>query len=334
MLENVVVLDCSLGYCGAFATMTLANQGAKVYKIQFKGKSSVLETEGLPFRGGHTHFHAYHHNKEIILIDLEREADRKKWEELVLQSHILIEDFQEDMLFTCETISAFKKNLVYAHIEGIEGEALQASSGLMDMTGFSDKEPTKVGGHMIENFCGIALANKVMAGYLQSLWKNIGVHIHFSLHTIVLSIMESPILFETMLGISSTRCGNGDSATLVPYDVYACKDGYFSAGLASDSGWDRYCEAVERLDLLENELFQTNELRCKYYDDVTKEISPFFLSKTRAELAEIFAIKKIPNAPVLSVHEAMQTEQIRDRKMLIQMDEGAYSLVGNPIQYE
>ena len=59
-------------------------------------------------------------------------------------------------------------------------------------------------------------------------------------------ILESPILFKEVLDEEITRCGNSD-VTLVPYDVYPCKDGYFSAGLASDSGWDRFCQCIEKL---------------------------------------------------------------------------------------
>lgn len=341
MLDHLNVLDFTVGYCGAFAAMTLGNQGAKVRKIEIHGRPDPLKKVGISLEGTTSRFIAYNGNKELVSLGLENQEEYKKLEEFIQKADVIIENFEEQNFgITYEWAKKLNPTIIFAHISGYGAESdnrhpysletLQAETGLMDMTGFATGEPTKAGGHVIENFCGISLSVAITAAYYSRCIHNVGDYIDFSLYHTVFSLMESPILFQTMLGKDVSRCGNGDPATLVPYDSFPCKDGHFTAGLASDAGWDRFCNAIEMPELIEDERFLTNELRCEKYDLLTSIISTFFQERTKAELTEIFNSFQIPCGAVLTVEEIMEHPQVRDRNMIL--SKGALKILGNPIK--
>ena len=122
---------------------------------------------------------------------------------------------------------------------------------------------------------------------------------------------------------------------MVPYDVYKCADGYFSAGIAADSGWPKFAKAIGMPELMEDPRFITNKDRCKNYIEFTEIVSKFFAPKTRNELANLFVAAGVPNAPVLDIPEVMAHPQILHRKMMVEFEDpgvGKHLAINNPMK--
>lgn len=340
MLKEMFVLDFTKGYCGAFATTALAKQGAKVYKIVDEDDKDFLLDLGVKTEKTSTRFMAYNGNKEVLLVD---KNNKEKLDNFIKKADVIVvnETTSKDIVSYEEVkkvnpnvvfaiVSAFGENYEEFNVQG-SGAIVQAMAGIIDMTGFPGAMPVIPGGNMIENFCGLSLSVEIATAYFNQLMNNIGEYIDFSMYRTLFSIMESPILFSELQELNVSRCGNGDYGTLVPYDVYKCKDGYFSAGLAGETGWDRFCDAMSKPELIEDERFRTNEKRCKNYKEATAIISEFCLSRTREELVEAFTAKNIPNSPVLSIGETMGIGQIKDREMVVPLANG-WLTAGNPVK--
>ncbi|WP_313527559.1 CoA transferase [Anaerotignum sp.] len=340
MLRDMLVLDFTKGYCGAFATSALAVQGAKVHKIIIEDNKDFLLNLGIKAEGSSTRFMAYNGNKEVVIVDKGQEEGLNS---LIKNADVIVvnENINKGFI-SYEKVKEMNPNVVFANISALgenyqkmpyaESSAfVQALAGIVDMTGFPEKAPVMPGANMIENFCGLSLSVAIVTAYYNKLMNNTGENIKFSMYNTVFSIMESPILFSELQNLDVSRCGNGDYGTLVPYDVYECKDGYFSAGLAGETGWDRFCEAIGKPELIEDERFITNEKRCENYKEATAIISEFCLTKTRNELVKVFTTKDIPNSPVLSIGETMQVGQVNDREMVVPLPNG-WLVPGNPVK--
>ena len=73
----------------------------------------------------------------------------------------------------------------------------------------------------------------------------------------IFSMLENAIPNYTMDGVIPTRNGNED-ASIAPFDVFACKDGYVTIGVGNDPMWARLCRVLGREDLVEDPRYLTN----------------------------------------------------------------------------
>lgn len=309
ILDDLLVLDLSESRCGRYAALQLSNYGARVARLStaapdaFRRVSCRFAPEDLP---------GLLEKADVLLADrgtlpqaAEPEALRGRCPRLVI---------------AC------------VREEARGGGALaEAASGMMDMTGFPGGAPTLSGARVSECFAGVSLAFAITAALHNAAEHGEGAFIDFSLYDAFYSLLESPILFRELQEVCPTRCGSADPATLVPYDVFRCADGYFSAGLASDAGWDRFCTVLGMPELIHAPQYDTNEKRCGRYGEITALFAPFFAAHTRAELQERFSAANIPNAPVLSVHEAMAHPQLLARDM-VRIGRDGRARPGTPIK--
>ena len=351
ILEGVTVIDFTQAYSGPFCTMQLADFGARVIKIERRGVGDQSR-EWTPFKNGNSGYYAaINRNKESISLDISKPEGADIIKKMVRDADIVVENFKvgtmAKMGLDYDTLKKENPALIYASISGygqngpLKGLAaydnvIQSVSGIQEMTGFPDGVPTRIGPAIGDNFTGLTMTVGILMAYYNRLNTGKGQYIDVAMLDTMFGILESPILFKEVLDEEITRCGNSD-VTLVPYDVYPCKDGYFSAGLASDSGWDRFCQCIEKPELIKDPRFVDNDARCKNYDIITPVITEFFMTKTKKELADIISAAKIPNAPVSTIPELMQHPQIKARGMLQELDDpgvGTYPAIGNPMKME
>lgn len=350
VLEGVKVVDFTQAYSGPFCTMQLADFGAEVIKIERRGMGDQSR-EWTPIENGHSGYYAaVNRNKKGVALDIATPEGREIVLSLVKDADIVVENFKVGTLdkfgLGYEDMKKVNPEIIFASISGFGqngplkslaayDNVIEAMCGIMEMTGFPDGIPTKVGPAIGDNFTGLTMSLAIVMAYLNKLNTGKGQKIDVAMYDAIFGILESPILFDTVLGETATRTGNGDPATLVPYDVYECKDGYFSAGLASDAGWSNFCEAIGMTELIEDPRFIDNDLRCKNYKEFTEIVSKFFISKSKDELTEIFVEAGIPNAPVLTVPEVMTHPQILARDMMVELEDpgiGKYLAIGNPMK--
>lgn len=350
ILSGVTVIDFTQAYSGPFCTMQLADFGARVIKIERKGIGDQSR-EWTPFKDGHSGYYAaINRNKESLSLDISKKEGADMIRRMVKDADIVVENFKcgtmGKMGLSYEELKAINPTIIYASISGFGqtgplkhlaayDNVVQAMSGIQEMTGFPDGVPTRVGPAIGDNFTGLTMALAIVMAYYHRLNTGQGQYLDVAMFDAIFGILESPILFYQLLGKEVTRCGNNDAATLVPYDVYSCMDGYFSAGLASDAGWDKFCAVIGMPELIDDPRFSSNELRCQNDDRLTPVIAKYFAGKTRAELEEAFTAARIPNAPVLAVPETMAHPQIQAREMLVALDDpgvGKYLAIGNPMK--
>lgn len=352
VLEGVTVIDFTQAYSGPFCTMQLADFGARVIKIE-RTKYGDQSRYWAPINenGDSGYYAAINRGKESITLDIGSPEGLEIAKKLIAKADIMLENFSvgsmEKKGLGYEAIKEINPEIIYGSISGYGqnttwrklpayDNVIQAQTGLMEMTGEADGVPTKVGVSVGDNYTGLEMSLAVALAYYNKLKTGKGQYIDIAMYDILFGIQEGPILTYELEGVKSTRCGNTDP-TLFPYDVYPCKDGYFSPGVAAGSKkeWKAFCEAIEMPELLENERWMSNDNRIEDYDILTPMILPFFAERTKAELTEIFNAHKIPNAPVNTIPELLEDPQLEARDMLIEMEDpgiGKYKATGNPMK--
>ena len=264
VLDGVTVIDFTQTYSGPFCTMQLADFGARVIRIEVKGIDDAARIWPPFSENGESGYYATNNRgKESIALDLKTPEGMEVIKKLIQNADIVVENFKVGKMaqlgLSYADVKKINPEIIYASLTGYGqngpwndqpayDNVIQARSGMMEMTGFPDDVPTKVGPSISDYFGGLNLTLGVVMAYFHKQNTGEGQYIDVAMYDSLFAIMESPILCKDLLNQEATRCGNTDP-TLCPYDVYPCKDGYFSVGLAagSDAEWNRFCIAIDML---------------------------------------------------------------------------------------
>jgi crotonobetainyl-CoA:carnitine CoA-transferase CaiB-like acyl-CoA transferase len=180
-LSGIRVLDLTRVLAGPFCSMILADMGADVIKVEEPGKGDDTRSWP-PFAGGEaTYFLSVNRNKKSITLNLKSPAARKIFGDLVRRSDVVLENFRpgtmEKLGLGYATLAKLNRKLIYCAVSGF-GESgpeagragydliVQAESGVMDITGFADGPPVKMGTSIADLVAGMSAAHGVSLALL------------------------------------------------------------------------------------------------------------------------------------------------------------------------
>lgn len=350
VLDGVTVVDFTQAYSGPYSTMQLADFGARVIKIERRlhGDQSrawmPLNEEG---KSGY--YAVANRGKESMALDLSKPEAVEIIKKLVRTADIVVENFKVGTLkklgMGYEELKKENPEIIYASISGFgqEGEwskyaaydnVIQATCGVMTITGFEDGSPTKIGPAIGDNFTGLTTSLGIIMAYYHKLRTGKGQYLDVSMLDTLFGILERPVLHKTLLDETIGRYGNSES-TYAPYDAYPCEDGYFTLGVTKEEKWIDFCNALSKPELVGDPRFVNNEERIQNRKALNEIIGEFCREKSKAELAAIFDAHDVPNSPVYTVPELIHNDHLKERDMLVEiMDSGIgkYFAMGNPVK--
>jgi crotonobetainyl-CoA:carnitine CoA-transferase CaiB-like acyl-CoA transferase len=122
-LADVFVLDLSRILSGPICTMSLADMGATVVKVEPPPHGDDTRLWGNPFLGGiSTYFLSINRNKQSIGLDLKSPEGREILWKLVDRADVLVENFRPGVLgklgFGAEAVARRNGRLIYCSISG------------------------------------------------------------------------------------------------------------------------------------------------------------------------------------------------------------------------
>ncbi|MDQ5894784.1 MAG: hypothetical protein QG596_1045, partial [Actinomycetota bacterium] len=145
-LEGILVADFSRVLAGPLVTMTLADFGADVVKVEPPGGDETRTwSPPADSRGRATFFLAANRNKRSIELDLKEPGDLELARELVRRADVLVENFRPGTMdrlgLGFEDMSEQNPGLVYCSVSGFGSKGganlpgydplVQAMSGMM-----------------------------------------------------------------------------------------------------------------------------------------------------------------------------------------------------------
>ena len=330
-LTGVRVLDLTRVLAGPFCSMLLGDMGAEVIKIEEPGKGDDTRSWP-PFAGGEaTYFMAVNRNKRSVTLNLKAPEGQGILRALVRKSDVLLENFRpgtmERLGLGCGALTRLNPRLVYCSISGF-GESgpeaaragydliVQAESGVMDLTGFADGPPVKVGNSIADLVAGMSAAHGVTLALLARTRTRRGQKVEIAMLDVMASLLtyQAGIYFGT--GQRPARRGNAHPS-IVPYEVFRAADAFLVLGVANSSLWAKCCGALERPGLARDPRYDTEAKRVQHRDTLIPLLNEILGAKTAAEWVTRFEAAGVPAGRIRSVAEVCESEHLKARGMIV-----------------
>ncbi len=350
-LEGVRVLDLTRVLAGPFCTMMLSDLGAEIIKIEAPGTGDDSRAFG-PFKNGQSlYFVNVNRGKKSVAINLKSDEGRRLLVELAKSCDVIVENYRpgtmEKLGLGWDVLKEANPRLIYAAVSGFGHTGpdsgrpaydilVQAMGGVMSITGWPDTPPTRVGLSMGDITAAVYCAVGVNAALFQREKTGLGQKVDVSMLDCQLSILENALVRYQVDGRSPAPLGTRHP-TITPFQAFHAEDGWFVVAVGNDALWKKFCEAMNRRDLLSDPRFATNGDRTKHYDELMPELERLFAGKVRAEWLAVLEEAGVPSAPVNAVEDVMRDRQLAARNMFVTVRDpkaGRVTIPGNPIKME
>ncbi len=330
-LAGVRVLDLTRVLAGPFCAMLLGDMGAEVVKIEEPGKGDDTRSWP-PFVGGEaTYFMSVNRNKKSVTLNLKAPEGRRILGALVKRSDVLLENFRpgtmEKLGFGYRALAKVNPRLVYCSISGF-GESgpeahragydliVQAESGLMDITGFADGPPVKVGTSIADLVAGMSAAHGVTLALLARARTRRGQKVEIAMLDAMAALLTYQAGIYLATGQRPVRRGNAHPS-IVPYEVFKAADAYLTLGVANNSLWAKCCAALDRPDLARDGRFDTEAKRVQNRDTLIPLLNGILGARTVEEWLKRFEAAGIPAGRIKTVAEVCESEHLKARGMVV-----------------
>jgi CoA:oxalate CoA-transferase len=351
-LDGLKVLDLTHAYNGPFCTTLLADNGAEVIKIEPPAGDQCRTWGPLDGESGESGFFAFlNRNKKGMTLNLKHPKAREIFYDMVKSADVVVENFRhgvaKDMQIDYETLKEINPRIIYAAGSGF-GQygplskrpcydiVAQAMGGIVNLTGFPDSRPTKVGPSIADNVTGIYLCVGVLMALYYREKTGRGQMVDVAMMDTIFSLLENAIIITTMTGAIPQRQGNIDPS-IAPFDIYRVKDGHIAIGVGNDKLFHKFCSVIGCPELADDPRYVTNDLRCKNYTSGLQDIiAEWARDKEKKDIEQLFDQAGIPCGPVLDMREAIEHPQIKAREMMVEIEHptiGPMKFQGCPIKF-
>lgn len=329
-LSDIKVLDVTQMMAGPFCSMLLADMGADVVKVE-KPEGDDIRRAGPPFINGESAaFLGINRNKRSISIDLSLPEGPETLRRMAARADVLVQNMRP------ETVR--KKNLSYPDIKSVNPEIIyctisgfgttgpysdrpgfdlvaQAMSGLMSITGTPEGPPMRHGVPVTDLAAGIYGAFGILTAYINRMRSGKGQHVETSLLEagIAYTIWESAIYFAT--GEPPGPVGSGHPL-IAPYQAFRTRNGYIIVGAANQANWERFCEAVNRRDLLQHHMYTTGAMRKNNQEELASTIEDTLTKKDTDHWQTILDNAGVPNGPINDLKAVYNDPHVKSRDMV------------------
>ena len=349
-LADLLVLDLTRILSGPFATMTLADLGADVIKIEQPGSGDDTRQWGPPFQGDQAaYFLAVNRNKRSLAVDLKSPQGRALVRQLALKSDVVVENFRPGTAARLglgyEELSRENPGLIYASISGYGQTGpdslrpgydaiAQARSGIMSVTGEADGPPVRVGVSSADLVAGMWATIGILAALHEKQRTGSGQWVDISLLDGSVSWLTYVSSGYFASGAIPRRYGSAHP-TIAPYQAFASSDGFVMVAVGNDALWRRFASALGRQDLLDDERYATNPSRVAHREVLIPQIEQAMLTRTTAQWVQTLDDAGVPVGPIQTVDQAVQDPQVLARGMIVELDHptaGPLKVVGCPVR--
>ncbi|MGW9312931.1 CaiB/BaiF CoA transferase family protein [Streptomyces albidoflavus] len=343
-LAGIRVVDLSKILAGPYLTMSLADLGAEVVKVEHPDGGDPTRRWGPPFQGDDaTYYLAANRNKRSLTLDLTTERGgggappppppapnppppppprapppppRAHQEHSAPPPPLVVLH-----------LSAFGEQGPLASEPGYDMTA-QAAAGLMSLTGEPDGPPVKAGyaiGDLGAALFGLA---GVTAALVERARTGKGQYLTTSLYESQLALHVNWATAHFATGERPTRLGSGHPS-LVPYQAYATADGHLVVAVGNDALFRSLVAALGLPALADDPRFTTNSARVTHRDALNAHLEPLLATRPTAHWSALLQEAGVPAAPVRHLDEVYASPQTEALGMVRTVDHPA---TGGPLR--
>jgi crotonobetainyl-CoA:carnitine CoA-transferase CaiB-like acyl-CoA transferase len=321
---------------GPYATLLLAKAGANVIKVE-PTTGEPARTRAAGGKGGLLPLAMLNSNKRGVTLNLKTERGRELLKEMAKRADILLENFAPGVMDTFgasfPVLHQLNPRLIYASgsgygLSGPDRDRLamdvtvQASSGVMSVTGFPDGPPLKAGIAVADFLGGIHLYAAIVTALYEREHTGIGRLVEVSMQEAIYPTLASNLGMKYNLGGKvPPRTGNRHGGlSIAPYNVYPASDGHVALACVVENHWPQLLEAMGREDLKGDPRFLSNAKRVENMAETDAVVEAWTRNLSKREIMEIAGRHRIPSAPVRDLVEVMEDRHMHERGMLEWID--------------
>lgn len=326
-LSGFTVLELGVFMAGPFATMQLADLGARVIKIENPAGGDQTRTTG-PYLGGESApFMLLNRNKESVALDLKDPLGREAFLRLAEQADAIVENMRPGAMTRLgvdyAAVSERNPGIVYASASGWGQDGplaplpgldimAQARSGLMSITGHPGTPPAKVGVPICDLTTAMYVALGITAALHERRESGVGQYLDVSLFESAVSyaVWEAAAYF-----VEGRVEGPNGSAhqNQAPYQAVRTSDGYATIGATTARTWQSLCEALELEHLLADDRFGASYDRLARRDELIAAIEEQTRRLSTDELIDTLNRSGVPCAPISDYGQVFTDPHLEQR---------------------
>lgn len=331
-LAGIKVLDLSRVLAGPWTSMSLADLGAEVWKIEnIKGGDDTRAWSVPNYKGVSTYYLCANRGKHSIALDLKSPEGRQIVLDLAARADVVVENFRAGTVdrlgIGYEAVRAINPGIVYCSISGYGQKGpeatrpgydfiMQAESGLMAITGQADGPPNRLGVAFTDVVAGMVATQSVLAALYQRRDTGVGQLIDVALLDATLNLLINVGTAQLNAGVEAHRYGNAHP-TVVPYQLFTAQDGHFALAVGNDRMYVDFCtKVIDRPDLACDPRFVTSHQRALHRDALLDSIQTVVGTRPLAHWLAACLAADVPAGPVKSVSEALEAKSVTERGVI------------------
>jgi crotonobetainyl-CoA:carnitine CoA-transferase CaiB-like acyl-CoA transferase len=339
LLEGVRVLDLTNVLSGPFATLHLALLGAEVIKIENpEGGDLARKLGNVPKYNKQllgTSFLAQNANKKSLTLNLKADEGKEIFRRLARTTDVVVENFRPGVMarlgFSYTELCKLNPGIIYCAISGFGqcgpdafkpayDQIIQGLSGVMAINGDERLNPLRAGFPICDTVGGLNAAFAIMAALYYRAQTGEGQFIDIALLDSIMPLMGWVAANLLIGGQPPVLLGN-DNFTAAPSGMFKTQNGYINIAANQQEQWENLTDELGLPELKTDPRFRERDTRKSNRNLLTPLLEAKLKEKTIAYWEEVLNAKGIPAGDVLSLEDALTSEQAQFRQVLADVEQ-------------
>jgi crotonobetainyl-CoA:carnitine CoA-transferase CaiB-like acyl-CoA transferase len=321
-LESITVLEFSTMITASLASMMMAEQGARVIKVEPIGMGDPMRYLGARKGDISALFANCNRGKESLRLDLQTEEGQDVIRRLMSEVDVLVHNFRpgvmDKLTLGSESLRALNPRLIYCAISGFGTEGplsgaaaydpmIQAHAGIAATQG-REGEPVFMKTLMCDKITGYTACQAITSALFMRERTGEGQHID-------LSMLDSSLFFMFLDGFQNHTLLSEDherGPLLVDfmYAPWPASDGALTISCGNYETQARFLNAIGMSHLLEDDRFDTYQKQLRNIVAFREAVREACCVHTADELVRLLRAADVPCAKCLSRDEVIAQEQV------------------------
>ncbi|WCK56628.1 CaiB/BaiF CoA-transferase family protein [Aneurinibacillus sp. Ricciae_BoGa-3] len=348
-LQGIKVLDLTRVLAGPYVSMVLGDLGAEVIKIETPQGGDDSRGYGPFINGESVYFMSLNRNKKSLSLNLKSEEGKEIFLRMVQDADVVLENYRpgtmEKLGLGYEELERVNPKIIYAASSGFGHTGpyskraaydliVQGMGGIMSLTGEPDGTPTRVGASIGDITSGLFTTIGILSAIHKRGDTGKGQKVDVAMLDCQVAILENAIARYAVDGQSPKATGNRHPS-ITPFAVFKANNGHIIVAAGNDALWKKWCQAVGREELAEDNRFTTNALRTDNWDELETIMGEVIAHRSVEEWLQHFDQAGIPASPIHNVEQVIKHPQVISREMVVHQQHpvaGEIVMPGIPIK--
>lgn len=347
-LDGITIVELGHSVAAPYAGLILADLGARLVKVENPSGGDYARGWGPPFWGEtSSSFASLNRGKEGITIDFSDPEEAAALRDLIVnEADAVIQNLRPGILdrfdLSSESLRAEKPSLIWCDIGafGATGPLaqkpgydplVQASTGIMSVTGEGGRPPIRVGVSLVDMGAGMWTVIGLLSSLISRAETGRGTRIGTSLYETGLAWMTVPLAGYAAAGDVRKPHGSG-TAEIVPYQAFQTASGWMMIAAGNDNLFRKLCAVLNLQHLAQDPDYSTNPARVENRATLIPMIEQSVSAWQPEELAAQLDALGVPNSPLLTVDDVARHPQTIAVDMTVKSD--GLDVMGIPLAFD